>query len=72
MNRDAYDRAYQEAEKLRQLRRAGLIQRSWFAKISSRGAGSVGRKLIELGQRLVNQEALTNVAIRTPAVSTGD
>ncbi len=59
INQDAHDRAFAEAEKIRALRQAGLIQPGSIARLASRGAGSLGRVFLTLGQRLVNVEAST-------------
>ncbi len=56
LNRDAYDSAFQEAEKLRKLQSAGLLRTSRLPDIAVRSAGTLGRLLMALGQRLVGVE----------------
>ncbi len=67
IHKDAYNRAYQEAEKLRALRRAGLLKPSLLSRISYRGMGCLGRLLVAVGQRLEQAEASANQAFRSPA-----
>lgn len=56
MNRDAYDRAFQEAENLRKLQQAGLLQPSQLTRAYRFTAGRLGRLLVALGQNLVRVE----------------
>ncbi len=64
---DAYDNAYREAEKLRALRRAGLIQSARLGQIARRGLSKIGRLLVGLGQRLERAGAAANPAFHSPA-----
>jgi hypothetical protein len=57
INKDAYNDAYREAEKLRELRRAGLLKPSRMTCMICRGAASFGRLLIAVGTRLANLRA---------------
>ena len=62
MNRDAYDRARQEAENLRKLRQAGLIQVNPITRAACCAAGALGRLLVAAGQRLERVEAAVQPA----------
>ncbi len=64
IHKDAYDRAYQEAEKLRALRRAGLARPNLLAQFACRGAGALGRLLVSLGQRLERAEGTFSTQAR--------
>jgi hypothetical protein len=57
VNKDAYNDAYREAEKLRTLRQAGLLQPSRITCMVCRGAASFGRLLIAVGTRLTHLSA---------------
>ncbi len=65
---DAYDSAYREAEKLRTLRRAGLIESARLGQIVRRGLSKVGRLLVGVGQRLERAGASANPAFRSPSL----
>ncbi len=67
INKDAYDNAYREAEKLRALRRAGLIQANPVAQFACRSAGALGRALVSLGQRLEKVDATSKQAFSSQA-----
>ncbi len=57
LNKDSYNRAYREAEKLRELRRAGLLKPSAMTCAVCRAAAAFGRLLIAVGTRLTNLRA---------------
>ncbi len=67
MYKDAYDDAYREAEKLRELRRAGLLRESWVAQFARRSAGALGRALVTLGLRLERVEASSKAGLSSQA-----
>ncbi len=67
LNKDAYNNAYREAEKLRALRRAGLLPENAVAKFARRSAGALGRTLVILGQRLEKVEATSKTAFTSQA-----
>ncbi len=52
IHKDAYDNAYQEAEKLRMLRRAGLLPQGRLQQFACRAIAQLGRGLVTLGRRM--------------------
>ncbi len=52
IHKDAYDNAYREAEKLRMLRRAGLLAPGRLQQVACRAIAYVGRGLVTLGLRM--------------------
>ncbi len=66
VSKDSYDSAYREAEKLRALRRAGLMTSVRLPQLARRGLGRLGRLLVGLGRRLEQMGAATNRALRSP------
>jgi hypothetical protein len=62
MHKDAYNSAYQEAEKLRMLRQAGLLQSGSLYRLVCRGAVVLGRLLVTVGRRLERLERVVTPA----------
>ncbi len=62
IHKDAYDSAYREAEKLRALRRAGLLKPGRLEQITCRGIACLGRLLVTVGRRMERAEIATNRA----------
>ena len=60
IHKDAYDNAYREAEKLRMLRRAGLLKPGWLQQWTCRGMACLGRGLVAIGLRLERMDPTLN------------
>ncbi len=67
VRQDTYDNAYREAEKLRTLRRAGLVESARLGQLARRGLSRFGRLLVGLGQRLERAGAAANQTVHSPA-----
>lgn len=65
MNRDAYDRAFQEAQNLRKLREAGLLQPSPLTRAVRHSAGRLGHVLVALGRSLERIDRASNPTFTT-------
>jgi len=63
MNRDARDRAFHEAETLRTLRKAGLLQPNALTRAFRFTAGRLGHLLVALGQTLERVECASNTTL---------
>lgn len=52
LNKDAYDRAYNEVNTLRQLRQAGLLKPSKMTIFACKGLAFLGHWMVSAGKRL--------------------